>query len=64
MKRSLLFCCLFLAGCQTIEGPAKRANQCPPRVDNPCLPISEQERRARALLAYPDPSPNVGPNVY
>jgi hypothetical protein len=59
--RRLLFCCLLiLAGCQNIIGPARRE---PVRVDDPNLPIAEQERRGRAYLSLSDPSYLAGPQT-
>ena len=64
MRRLVLTAALLLlAGCQNLEGPrARREN--PQRVDDPRLPISEQERRGREELALPLESPTVGPPTY
>jgi hypothetical protein len=63
MRRLLLLALLLSvgAGCQNIRGPF----QPPPegRIDDPRLPISEQERRARDRWAQPVDSPAVGPST-
>jgi hypothetical protein len=33
-------------------------------VDNPALTIDEQKRLGREYYAYPDPSPNAGPQTW
>ena len=67
--RVLTVVLLGLAGCQGVRGPFQRPPEPtqyndPRRIDNPRLPISEQERRGRDRLALPDPSPNIGPETY
>jgi hypothetical protein len=58
MRRVLLGSLLLLTGCQNIVGP--RAAR-PVRVDDPRLPVPEQERRGRAYLSLPDQSYLSGP---
>jgi hypothetical protein len=60
MRRLLICCLLVLAGCQNIVGPARRE---PVRVDDPRLPIAEQERRGRSYLSVPDASYLAGPQT-
>ncbi len=62
MRRLMPVCVLLVAGCQTVNGPRKRDSNQP--VDNPCLTVEEQMRRGRDRLAFPDPSPAVGPRTY
>jgi hypothetical protein len=52
---------LLLAGCQNVIGPL----QCrrPQRVDDPCIPTYEQERRGRDRLPLPVNSTSVAPPV-
>lgn len=58
------FCCLILllalAGCQNVRGPFEPRS--PARVDDPRLPIPEQQRRARDQLPLPDESTKIAPN--
>ena len=49
MKQVFLIGLLFLVGCEGVVGPFKGRE--PMRVDDPRLPISEQERRGRDRLA-------------
>ena len=60
MRRLFLAGLLLLAGCRSnLIGPfAHRPTQ---RVDDPLLPVSEQQRRVRDRLALPDDSPNGPP---
>jgi hypothetical protein len=60
MRRLLLLGVLLLAGCQNVAGPFARRE--PVRVDDPRLPISEQQRLARDRLPLPDESNKVGPH--
>ena len=60
MRRLFLIGALCLAGCHNLVGPFQHRQ--PERVDDPNLPISEQERRARDRLALPDESVSVGPH--
>lgn len=62
MRRLFLLSVLLLVGCRSTVGPF--APRAPERVDDPRLPISEQERRGRDRLAYPVESPAVGPRTY
>jgi hypothetical protein len=52
---------LLLAGCQNVVGPFEHRD--PIRVDDPLLPIPEQERRGRSELPLPDESPNKLENL-
>jgi hypothetical protein len=52
---------LALVGCQNFVGPFQPRS--PSRVDDPRLSPAEQERRTRAELALPQPSPNVAPSL-
>jgi hypothetical protein len=61
MRRLAVVVLLVLAGCCNLRGPF--AHRQPLRIDDPRIPISEQERRARDRLAMPDPSPNVAPRT-
>lgn len=55
---------LLLAGCQGVVGPVQRSQApCLPQVDDPRLPIAEQERRGRDRLALPETSPTVAPPI-
>jgi hypothetical protein len=60
MYRWLVGVLLLLAGCQNVVGPARREAV---RVDDPRLPIAEQERRGRAFLGVPDESYLSGPQT-
>ena len=51
---------LLAAGCKNVIGPFEHRR--PQRVDDPCLPIWEQEREARSRLSLPQESRTVGPN--
>jgi hypothetical protein len=62
MCRLMLGALLLLTGCQMV-GPVERNRTPAPRVDDPCLPIAEQQARARARLAYPDQSNNLAPRT-
>jgi hypothetical protein len=59
MRRLFLIGLLSLTGCQNVIGPFQRRET--QRVDDPCLTISEQERRGRDRLALPDDSPRLAP---
>lgn len=61
MRRLLVLGLLVLAGCRGVQGPM--APKEPVRVDDPRLPISEQEKRARERLALPLNSPGVAPSA-
>lgn len=64
MRRVFLMAAfLGLAGCQGIEGPFQRASR-PIPIDDPRLPLDEQEARGRERLAYPDDSEPVGPRTF
>ncbi|HEX5272948.1 MAG TPA: hypothetical protein VFW33_20770 [Gemmataceae bacterium] len=60
MRRTVLPLALLLAGCQNVIGPFEHRK--PERVDDPCFSIREQQREARARLALPEESRQVGPN--
>lgn len=63
MNRLMLAALLLLGtGCQVV-GPIERNCRPAARVDDPCLPIAEQEARARARYAYPDQSGNLAPST-
>lgn len=62
MCRTILLSALLAAGCGNVVGPF--AHREPERVDDPRLSIPEQERKARARLAYPDPDWNVATGNY
>jgi len=65
MHRIALAGLLLLAGCcQPPVGPRERGPLPPGVADDPRLPIGEQERRGRSLLALPDQSPSAGPRTY
>jgi hypothetical protein len=54
-----------MIGCQGVEGPfARRPAALQSRVDDPRLPISEQERRGRDRLALPEWNPRLLPGTY
>jgi hypothetical protein len=59
MRRLFLLSVLLLAGCQGTLGPF--AQRKPERVDDPYLPISEQQRRGRDRYALPDDTGTAGP---
>jgi hypothetical protein len=61
MKRLILGGVLVLAGCQNIAGPFQPRG--PGRVDDPLLPIGEQQRRGRDRYALPEDSPNLAPPI-
>ena len=61
MRRILWIGLLSLAGCQSVTGPFQgRSGE---RVDDPGLPIVEQESRGRNRWAMPDESRRVGPTA-
>lgn len=60
MRRMMLLGVLCLVGCQTTVGPFQ--GRTPQRVDDPRLPVPEQEARGRDRYALPDESPMVAPN--
>jgi hypothetical protein len=62
MYRIFVLGALCLAGCQNVIGPFQARD--PRRVDDPCLPISEQERLGRDRLAFPEESPTFAPLTY
>ena len=60
MRKLVVVGCLLLAGCRSSTvGPFESRR--PERVDDPRLPISEQQRRGRDRLALPVESAAVGP---
>jgi hypothetical protein len=63
MRRTLYFAVVLLVGCQGVVGPRDRLRD-PVPVDVPCLPMDEQQKRIRALLALPDQSPTIAPKAY
>jgi hypothetical protein len=62
MHRTLLLAVLLLTGCAGTYGPF--AARPPQRVDDPCLPISEQAYRGRDRLALPYDFPEAMPRSY
>jgi hypothetical protein len=61
MRRLIVLTALVLSGCQNVIGP--REPRQPVRIDDPRVPIVEQERRGRDRLALPDSSPNLLPQT-
>ena len=60
-KLVLLGMLLVLTGCQNTVGPlAPRSDQ---RVDDPGLPIFEQQRRGRERYAFPDQTRTLLPGT-
>jgi hypothetical protein len=60
--RRLLFLGVFaLTGCCSVVGPFERRK--PEKVDDPCVSISEQEKRGRDRLAYPISDTRVAPSA-
>lgn len=59
MHRLLLLALLVICGCRGIRGPFDPV--APARVDDPALPIEEQERLGRDRYALPDESANIAP---
>jgi hypothetical protein len=59
MRKLILLGVLFLMGCQNVVGPFGYRK--PLRVDDPNLPIDEQEKRGRDRLAYPDITSQTDP---
>ncbi|HEV8058694.1 MAG TPA: hypothetical protein VGP68_02410 [Gemmataceae bacterium] len=51
MSRLFLIGLLCLAGCRGVVGPFQQRD--PERVDDPRIPISEQQQRGRDRLALP-----------
>src|SRR4051794_2396243 len=62
MHRFVLFCVVFLAGCQNLVGPFQARP--PQRVDDPLLSIGEQQRRGRNDLALPEDTSALAPKIY
>jgi hypothetical protein len=62
MRRTLLVGILLVAGCQSVAGPF--APRRPERVDDPRLPIPEQEARGRDRYALPEDDRTVAPRTY
>jgi hypothetical protein len=62
MRQVMLLGILLLAGCKSIIGPFQHRS--PERVDDPRLPIYEQERRGRDRYAIMETDPNVLPKTY
>ena len=59
MRKIFLLMIVCLAGCQNTIGPFSA--RAPARVDDPRLPISEQEALGRDRYAIPQESRSVGP---
>ena len=62
MGKMLAVGLVLLAGCQNIVGPLEHRQ--PVRVDDPRLPVEEQERRSRDRLALPDAAEHLAPRLY
>lgn len=62
MRWITLAALLAVAGCANINGPF--APRPPQRVDDPRLPIPEQEMRGRDRLALPYNEPDAMPRSY
>jgi hypothetical protein len=62
MRRLMVVALVVLAGCRSVTGPFQQRK--PERVDDPSLPIAEQERRGRDRLALPNTSPTMLPRLY
>jgi hypothetical protein len=60
MRRFVLPVAFLIAGCHNVNGPFE--HRTPVWVNDPHLSIGEQEREARARLALPVESREVGPN--
>jgi hypothetical protein len=58
----ILAVALGLAGCQSIVGPFQ--SRPPKRVDDPLLPISEQQRNGRDRLAIVEDQNALAPKAY
>jgi hypothetical protein len=56
MRNLILVGALLVTGCQGVVGPFQRA-RLPDPVDDRRLSISEQERKGRDRLSYPDDIP-------
>jgi hypothetical protein len=59
MRKLFVLGVLCLCGCQGVQGPFQPRDRS--RVDDPRLPIAEQERRGRDRLALPDDTSNIAP---
>ncbi|OAI49921.1 hypothetical protein AYO44_18225 [Planctomycetaceae bacterium SCGC AG-212-F19] len=62
MRRLLMFGALLLAGCK-VAGPLEH-NRNPQRVDDPFLPIPEQEKRGRDRMSLPEFESTIAPRTY
>jgi hypothetical protein len=60
MRKCFLVGIVMLAGCQGVVGPRERTRMKDP-VDDPRYTITEQERRGRDRLAYPEHIPAAEP---
>lgn len=59
MRQLVLVGALLLTGCN-VNGPFRRS---PQRVDDPRLPIYQQEARGRDRLSLPENAPNLTPRT-
>jgi hypothetical protein len=59
MRQLWILGAFCLIGCQNVIGPLEYRK--PVRVDDPRLPIEEQQKLGRDRLSLPDNSPAVGP---
>ena len=62
MRRFILGIALIVVGCQNVTGPFESRR--PQRVDDPLLPISEQQRRGRDRLAIVEDNNALTPKAY
>ena len=62
MRRLFILGTMLLAGCGNVIGPF--APRDPQRVDDPRIPIYEQQARGRDRLALPEEAPNLTPRTY
>ena len=61
MRFCLLCCVLLTAGCQNVLGPF--GYRSPQQVDDPNVPIEEQQRRGRERFAIPEDDAST-PKIY
>src|SRR5437016_4779700 len=61
MRRLLMLCVLIVTGCQNVVGPFEHRQA--RRVDDPCLPIPEQQRWGRDRYAWQYESSSALPST-